>query len=101
MSINTSSSTRYQRVLFATILVAFVPAAITRLAGGEIVIVGQPRHADDEAPLRASEEASGHATQTRDYAALERLWSENFVVNAPNNAVYSSRAAVLNVFRHS
>jgi ketosteroid isomerase-like protein len=38
------------------------------------------------------------ATLHRDIPALERLWSEDFVVNAPNNEVVLGRAAVLDTF---
>lgn len=34
----------------------------------------------------------------RDGAALERLWSEQFIVNAPNNQVVVGKRAVLDMF---
>jgi ketosteroid isomerase-like protein len=67
----------------------------------ETVIVGQPRSADDQATIRALEHESSRAVMARDYATLERIWSERFVVNAPNNRIYPNRAAVFDVFRQS
>lgn len=34
----------------------------------------------------------------RDVSALERLWSEEFIVNAPNNEVVAGRREVLDTF---
>lgn len=35
----------------------------------------------------------------QDFAALERIWSEHFMVNAPMNQVAPNRAVVLDIFR--
>ena len=67
----------------------------------ETIIVGQPRNAGDEATIRALDFESGRAVMARDYATLERIWSERFVVNAPNSRIYPNRAAVLDGFRKS
>jgi hypothetical protein len=40
------------------------------------------------------------AALNRDIPSLERLWSEQFTVNAPNNRVAIGRRAVLDAFVH-
>jgi len=40
------------------------------------------------------------AAQKRDVPVLERLWSDQFVVNAPTNAVVVGQRAVLETFVH-
>jgi ketosteroid isomerase-like protein len=49
----------------------------------------------DERAIRALEERERAAVLAEDRAALERIWSERFVVNNPQNAVSPDRAAVL------
>ena len=41
------------------------------------------------------------ATLSRDLPAIERLWSEELTVNAPNNRVVVGRRAVLDTFVHA
>ena len=41
------------------------------------------------------------ATLNRDLPAIERLWSEDLTVNAPNNRVVVGRRAVLDTFVHA
>jgi ketosteroid isomerase-like protein len=53
----------------------------------------------DENVIRALEDEERLAVLNRDFAALERLWSEQFTVNHPRNAVAPDRAAVLAMFR--
>jgi ketosteroid isomerase-like protein len=53
----------------------------------------------EESTLRALEDEERLAVLNRDFAALERLWSEQFTVNHPRNAVAPDRAAVLEMFR--
>ncbi len=55
----------------------------------------------DEKLVRSLDDQERVAALTRDVAALERLWSEEFTVNAPNNQVVVGRAAVLDTFVHS
>jgi len=50
--------------------------------------------------VRALDEQERAAAQKRDVAALERLWSEDFTVNAPTNQVVVGRRAVMDVFVH-
>ena len=49
----------------------------------------------DEATLRAVDEQERMAALKRDVPALERLWAEDFTVNAPNNKVLAGRDAVM------
>jgi ketosteroid isomerase-like protein len=71
------------------------------LHASETLVVGHPRNAGDEATIRALDFESGRAVRARDYTTLERIWSERFVVNAPNGRIYPNRAAVLDGFRKS
>ena len=50
--------------------------------------------------IRAQEAAVREAVLKMDFAVLERLWSEQFVVNTPRNLVAPDRATVFDVFRH-
>jgi hypothetical protein len=55
----------------------------------------------DEARVLALDDEERRATLARDLATLERLWSMQFTVNAPNNRVVAGRQAVLDTFVHS
>jgi hypothetical protein len=52
----------------------------------------------DEEIVRSLDDQERLAALHRDIPALERLWSEEFVVNAPNNEVVFGRNAVLDTF---
>jgi ketosteroid isomerase-like protein len=52
----------------------------------------------DEEVVRSLDDQERIAALKRDVAALERLWSERFTVNAPNNQVVVGRRAVLDTF---
>jgi ketosteroid isomerase-like protein len=52
----------------------------------------------DEDNVRSLDDQERIAALERDVPALERLWSEDFVVNAPNNQVVAGRRAVLDTF---
>jgi ketosteroid isomerase-like protein len=54
--------------------------------------------AADSAAVRALDDQARIAALKRDIAALERLWSEDLVVNAPNNRVVRGKRAVLDDF---
>lgn len=69
------------------------------LGASETMISGQPPQPAAAETICALEEEGGRAVRTRDYATLERLWSESFVVNTPGNYVLTSRAAVFAVFQ--
>ena len=55
--------------------------------------------ANDEAAIRALEEQERLAVLNQNFTALEGIWSERFMVNAPNNMVAPERSAVLGMFR--
>ncbi len=57
-----------------------------------------PDPADVEAIVRALDDEERRAALGRDVAALERLWSPSFTVNAPNNRVAAGRDAVMSMF---
>jgi ketosteroid isomerase-like protein len=52
----------------------------------------------DEDHVRSLDDQERIAALKRDIPALERLWSEEFIVNAPNNQVVVGRRAVLDTF---
>jgi ketosteroid isomerase-like protein len=52
-----------------------------------------------EATVRALDDQERLAALNQDFAALERLWSEHFIVNAPSNQILPNRSAVLDYFR--
>ena len=49
----------------------------------------------DESVIRQLEEQERQAVLEQDFAALERLWAEEFIVNNPQNQISPSRGAVL------
>lgn len=60
---------------------------------------GAPAQGKDTAVVRSLEEQERTAVLNRDFATLERIWSEHFMVNAPMNVVAPNRAVVLDIFR--
>ena len=58
-----------------------------------------PRDTLAEARIRALDNEERLAALNQDYTALERLWSEHFLVNAPSNRILPNRNAVLDWFR--
>jgi ketosteroid isomerase-like protein len=72
---------------------------LTMLAGLAAcnVAMAQDRQSDVEV-VRALDDQERVAALTRNVPALERLWAEDFVVNAPNNQVVVGREAVLDTF---
>ena len=52
-----------------------------------------------EARIRALDNEERLAALNQDFTALERLWSEHFLVNAPSNHILPNRNAVLDWFR--
>jgi ketosteroid isomerase-like protein len=52
-----------------------------------------------EAAVRALDDQERVAVLNQDFAALQRLWSEHLIVNAPFNQVLPNRSAVLDYFR--
>jgi ketosteroid isomerase-like protein len=55
----------------------------------------------DEAAVRSADDQEQIAALNRDTVALERLWSDRLVVNAPNNRVAIGKRAVLDAFVRS
>jgi ketosteroid isomerase-like protein len=55
----------------------------------------------DEQRVRALDDEEREAALHRDLPALERLWSDQFLLNAPNNKVVIGKRAVLDAFVHS
>lgn len=62
--------------------------------------MAQNRNADEQ-HVRELDDRERRAALERDVPALERLWSEQFTVNAPNNQVVVGRQANLDVFVRS
>ena len=55
-------------------------------------------HTPDEEQVRFLDDQERLAALQRDTLALERLWSDDFAVNAPNNQVVVGRHAVVETF---
>ena len=55
----------------------------------------------DEQRVRALDNEEREAALHRDLPALERLWSDQFLLNAPNNKVVVGKRAVMDAFVHS
>src|SRR5262245_23103582 len=55
----------------------------------------------DEELVRSLDDQERAAALKRNVAALERLWSDQFTVNAPNNEVVIGKRAVLETFVHT
>lgn len=64
------------------------------------VAMAQDRTADEQR-VRALDDEERLAALKRDVPALERLWSDQFILNAPNNKVLVGRRAALDVFVRS
>jgi ketosteroid isomerase-like protein len=72
-------------------------AVIVAILAGWVGMRAQSR-ASDESMVRSLDEQARLAALRRDIPALERLWSEHMVVNAPNNQVVIGRRAVIEDF---
>jgi len=55
-------------------------------------------HKSDEELVRLLDDQERIAALNRDGAALERLWSEQLILNAPNNQVVEGKRNVLDTF---
>jgi ketosteroid isomerase-like protein len=49
--------------------------------------------------IRSLEEQERAAVLAQDFAALERIWNKDFIVNTPGNVIAPNRAVVLDNFR--
>ena len=74
-------------LLFLSCVTTWAPAQIPR------------RDSVAEATIRALDNEERLAALNQDLPALERFWSEHFIVNAPSNQILPNRAAVLDWFR--
>jgi ketosteroid isomerase-like protein len=72
---------------------------LVSLSPGEIALA--QNHNADKDHVLALDDEERRATLERDVAAMERLFSEHFFVNAPNNRVVVGRQAMLDVFVRS
>jgi len=59
----------------------------------------QARTSPDEATVRALDDQERAAVLNQDLSSLERLWSDDFVVNAPSNHVTVGKRAALDLVR--
>src|SRR5436309_10986840 len=64
------------------------------------VAMAQDRKLNEER-VRSLDDQERVATLKRNLPELEKLWSEEFTVNAPNNKVVIGRRAVLDAFVHT
>ncbi len=58
-------------------------------------------HMSDEETVRKLDDEERVAALNRDVPALERLWSDQFAVNAPNNEVVVGKRALMDTFVRS
>lgn len=65
-----------------------------------LIVAQKPKQNEKiEQEIRRLEAAEADAVLRQDFAALEKLWAEDFTVNAPNNQVTKGRDEVFKVFR--
>jgi ketosteroid isomerase-like protein len=62
-------------------------------------LADQAQDTTDEATVRLLEEQERVGVLNRDTAVLQRVWSEQLIVNAPSNQISSDREVVLNLVR--
>jgi Domain of unknown function (DUF4440) len=75
--------------------------SLTILALLSLVAWADPRAqaiASEEETVRSLDDQERIAALKRDIPSLERLWSQRFTVNAPNNQVVVGKRAVLDTF---
>lgn len=71
------------------------------LSAGAPMLMHAQATASSEQVVRALDDQERVAALKRDVPALERLWSDQFTVNAPNNQVVVGKRAVLEIFVRS
>jgi ketosteroid isomerase-like protein len=81
-----------KRIISSLLLVL---TGVTASAGAQ----APSRDSVAEASIRALDNEERLAALNQDLPALERLWSEHFIVNAPSNQILPNRSAVLDWFR--
>ena len=82
--------TKRTRIAMSLLLACVSACAAAQSSGSESAT---------EATIRQLDDQERRAALSQDYAALERLWSEDFLVNAPSNQIMLNRSAVLDWFR--
>jgi ketosteroid isomerase-like protein len=80
-----------KRLIRDSLLLLLLAAALSAPA--------QPRLDAQEKTIRSLEEQERLAVLNEDVAALERLWSEQFIVNNPQNEISADRNVVLDRVR--
>jgi ketosteroid isomerase-like protein len=65
------------------------------------MVVMATNHSADEERVRRLDDQERIATLNRDLPAMERLWSDDLTVNAPNSRVVVGKRAVLDTFVQS
>jgi ketosteroid isomerase-like protein len=70
------------------------------IAGLPSSVAAQQFHEATEDTIRGLEEQERVAVLKEDVPALEKLWSENLVVNNPQNEISPNRGAVLDRVKH-
>jgi hypothetical protein len=78
-----------------------VTLALLLLVGAPLGMDMEQNRTADEAHVRALDDQERIAARERDVPTLERLWSEDLTVNAPNNQVVVGRRVVLDTFVHA
>ena len=68
------------------------------VGGGASTVTRAQGSVSDEQIVRSLDDQERIAALKRDVPALERLWSDQFTVNAPNNQVVVGKGAVLAIF---
>lgn len=69
-------------------------------AGSLSALAAQQFHEATEDTIRGCEEQERAAVLKEDVPALEKLWSENLIVNNPQNEISPNRGAVLDRVKH-
>jgi ketosteroid isomerase-like protein len=69
--------------------------------GGSLTDLNEGGDVSDVELVRSLDDQERTAALTRDLEALDRLWSDQFTVNAPNNQVVVGKGAVLDTFVRS
>jgi ketosteroid isomerase-like protein len=72
-------------------LLLLLLGAVRGVSAGE----AESRAADDEKTVRSLDDQERVAVLKRDRGMMERLWSDDLFVNAPNNELLIGKAAVL------
>lgn len=75
--------------------------ALLLLVGMPLGVSMEQNRTADEEQVRALDDQERIAALKRDIPTLERLWSEQLTVNAPNNQVVVGRRATLDTFVHA